>query len=143
MLRFCPPLWVEKITSGINMAWIFKSLCHLYSTLNYCHLSDTTSVYLQRRDASFVADLNMEKRKDYAGPKGTDSTGAEYCKKCFINSTDTMKEISFSTERSAMKRKTHGKSWVKLCTAKSWPYLKKKKKHANRLLELFGSHKVD
>lgn len=105
MLCFCPPLWVGKITSGINMAWIFKSLCHLYSTLNYCHLSDTTSVYLQRRDASFVADLNMEKRKDYAGPKGTDCTGAEYCKKCFINSTDTMKEISFSTEKSAMKRK--------------------------------------
>lgn len=40
-----------------------------------------------------MANLNMEKRKDYAGPKGTDSTGAEYCSKCFINFTDTMKDI--------------------------------------------------
>jgi len=62
----------------------------------------------------------MEKRKDYSGPKGTDSTGAEYCRKCFINSTDTMTEISFSCKK-CLKRTTHGKSWVKLCTAKSWP----------------------
>lgn len=55
-----------------------------------------------------MANLNIEKRKDYAGPKGTDSTGAEYCRKCFINFTDTMKDI-IQHSKKRLKRTTQGK----------------------------------